>query len=206
MTDDIPPGGIPRPAPRRASIGARRNPASQAAILAAARAVLAEGGYAGFSIDAVSRRAGAGKPTIYRWWKTRADLLMDVYAAEKAAALRVPVTDDLAHDLTIYTRRLWDFWGATPSGRTFRALIAEAQSNEEALETLRAKFLPERTEHLQALFAAAAERGEFAPAEVAMRLGLYIGFNWYYVLTDRLEEGRAAIPAAMRLIAAPSRS
>ncbi|WP_439497554.1 TetR-like C-terminal domain-containing protein [Bosea sp. (in: a-proteobacteria)] len=205
MNDDILPDGAPSPAPRRASIGARRNPASQAAILAAARAVLAEGGYAGFSIDAVSRLAGAGKPTIYRWWKTRADLLMDVYAAEKAAALQAPVTDDLAHDLTVYTGRLWDFWGSTPSGRTFRALIAEAQSNEGALETLRAKFLPERTQHLLMLFEKAAGRGEFAPAEVAMRLGLYIGFNWYYVLTDRLEEGRMAIAPAMRLIAAPSR-
>lgn len=205
MNDDVPPDGTSPPVPRRASIGARRNPASQAAILAAARAVLAEGGYAGFSIDAVSRRAGAGKPTIYRWWKTRADLLMDVYAAEKAAALQGPVSDDLAQDLAIYTGRLWDFWGSTPSGRTFRALIAEAQSNEEALETLRSKFLPERTQHLQMLFEKAAGRGEFAASEVAMRLGLYIGFNWYYVLTDRLEEGRTAIAAATRLIAAPSR-
>jgi hypothetical protein len=36
-----------------------------------------------------------------------------------------------------------------------------------------------------------------------MRLGLYVGFNWYYVLTDQLDAGRAAIPAAMRLLAAP---
>lgn len=63
-----------RSAPRRASIGARRNPASQAAILAAARAVLAEGYAPGLDRDAVSRRAGAGKPTIYRrWWKNKAN-------------------------------------------------------------------------------------------------------------------------------------
>ncbi|KFC63919.1 Transcriptional regulatory protein [Bosea sp. LC85] len=197
-------GGIDQARPRRASIGARRNPASEAAILAAARAVLAEDGYGGFSIDAVSRRAGAGKPTIYRWWKTRADLLMDVYAAEKAAMLTQPITGDLAGDLAIYTGGLWDFWSATPSGRTFRALIAEAQSNSEALEALRLKFLPERTRHLRTLFAAAVERGELAEAGIAARLALFIGFNWYYVLTDRLDEGRAEIAAAMRLIAAPA--
>ena len=76
----------PRPR-RRASIGARRSPETEAAVKDAARAILAEKGYAGFSIDAVSRRAGAGKPTIYRWWKNRADLLMEVYAAEKAGEL-----------------------------------------------------------------------------------------------------------------------
>lgn len=189
--------------PRRASIGARRNPASQAAILAAARGVLAEEGYAGFSIDAVSRRAGAGKPTIYRWWKSRADLLMEVYAAEKAA-VRAAASGNLATDLASYTAALWDFWRDTPSGRTFRALLAEAQSDPDALAALREKFLPERLQDVRAIFAAAIERGEIAPAEVETRLALYIGFNWFYVLTDQLEAGQASIPAAMRLIAAPT--
>ena len=165
---------------RRASIGARRNPASQAAILAAARAVLAEEGYAGFSIDAVSRRAGAGKPTIYRWWKNRADLLMEVYAAEKAGIRAVP-TDDLARDL-----------------------LAEAQSDPDALAALREKFLPERLRDVRGLFTAAAARGDIPAEEVEARLALYIGFNWFYVLTDQLEAGQASIPAAMRLIAAPT--
>jgi AcrR family transcriptional regulator len=188
---------------RRASIGARRNPASQAAILAAARAVLAEEGYAGFSIDAVSRLAGAGKPTIYRWWKNRADLLMEVYAAEKARIRAVP-TDDLAHDLIEHTKELWSFWCGTPSGRTFRALLAEAQSDPEALAALREKFLPERLRDVRGLFNAAAARGDILAEEVETRLSLYLGFNWFYVLTDQLEAGQAMIPAAMRLIAAPT--
>ncbi|KUL96041.1 hypothetical protein DK26_08445 [Bosea sp. WAO] len=190
---------------RRASIGARRNPASQAAILAAARAVLAEEGYAGFSIDAVSRRAGAGKPTIYRWWKNKAELLIEVYAAEKAR-VKAAKTGNLAGDLVLYTAALWDFWRDTPSGRTFRALIAEAQNDAAALDGLREKFLPERLLDVRALFAAAVARGEIAADEVETRLALYIGFNWYYVLTDSLDEGRAAIPAAMRLVAAQLRT
>ena len=191
-----------RSAPRRASIGARRNPASQAAILAAARAVLAEEGYAGFSIDAVSRRAGAGKQTIYRWWKNKAELLIEVYAAEKAM-VKAAATGSLADDLALYTVALWDFWRDTPSGRTFRALVAEAQNDAAALAALRDKFLPERLCDVRALFAAAVARGEIGLDEVEMRLGLYVGFNWYYVLTDQLEAGRAASPAAMRLVAAP---
>lgn len=191
-----------RSAPRRASIGARRNPASQAAILAAARAVLAEEGYAGFSIDAVSRRAGAGKPTIYRWWKNKAELLIEVYAAEKAM-VKAAATGSLADDLALYTVALWDFWRDTPSGRTFRALVAEAQNDAAALAALRDKFLPERLCDVRALFAAAVARGEIGLDEVEMRLGLYVGFNWYYVLTDQLDADRTAIPAAMRLLAAP---
>jgi AcrR family transcriptional regulator len=188
---------------RRTSIGARRSPAAQAAILAAARAVLAEQGYGGFSIDAVSRRAGAGKPTIYRWWKNRADLLIEVYAAEKAA-VRAATSGDLATDLASYTTALWDFWRDTPSGRTFRALLAEAQSDPDALAALREKFLPERLHDVRAIFAAAVARGEVAAGEVETRLALYVGFNWFYVLTDQLDQGRAGILTAMRLIAAPT--
>src|SRR5690606_41634919 len=63
----------------RRSIGARRNPASQEAILDAAEAVLRENGIAGFSIEAVARRARARKPTIYPWAPHRTALTRDVY-------------------------------------------------------------------------------------------------------------------------------
>src|SRR5690554_2407569 len=64
---------------RRVSIGARRSPETETAILDAAEALLREGGLAGFSIEGVARRARAGKPTIYRWWPNKTRLLLDVY-------------------------------------------------------------------------------------------------------------------------------
>ncbi len=67
----------------RRSIGAQRNPDSERAILDAARDLLAEEGLAGFSIEAVARRARAGKPTIYRWWPDKTRLLLAVYAGLK---------------------------------------------------------------------------------------------------------------------------
>ena len=42
---------------RRRSIGARRNPETEQAILEAAEAIMAEQGIAGFSIEAVAKRA-----------------------------------------------------------------------------------------------------------------------------------------------------
>jgi len=117
--------------------------------------------------------------------------------------VKAAATGSLADDLALYTAALWDFWRDTPSGRTFRALVAEAQNDASALAALRDKFLPERLCDVRALFAAAVARGEIGLDEVEMRLGLYVGFNWYYVLTDQLDAGRTAIPAAMRLVAAP---
>lgn len=191
---------------RRASIGARRSPEAEAAILAAARALLAERGYAGFSIDEVARRAGAGKPTIYRWWPTKADLFIDVYSAEKAAHMELPETGALRSDILAYTRALWTFWRETPSGRTFRALIAEAQATDAALAALRDKFLPERLRDLRHMFERAAIRGEIAPEAVDDLLTLYIGFNWVRLLTDRLDDDPAAIARVARLIAGTAAS
>lgn len=176
------------PTPRRASIGARRNPKSEAAVLAAARELLAERGYSGFSIEEVARRAGAGKPTIYRWWPSKADLFIAVYAAEKEAAIPAPALGALRGNLVRYTTDLWRFWRGNPAGSAFRGLIAEAQGGATALEALRGKFLGERLATPRALFLTAAQRAEFPLSEVEDRMALWIGFNWFHLLTDQLED------------------
>ena len=88
----------------RRSIGAKRNPASAEAILEAAKTVLLEAGHAGFSIEAVARRARAGKPTIYRWWPSKAALLLDVYQRQKR--FTYPDTGSLEDDISVFLDRL----------------------------------------------------------------------------------------------------
>jgi AcrR family transcriptional regulator len=213
---DEPQSGAPLPpasgepadahAGRRASIGARRNPATETAILEAARALLAEKGYAGFSIDEVARRAGAGKPTIYRWWPSKADLFIAVYVADKAGAIALPDTAVFADDLVAYTADLWRFWRESASGAAFRALIAEAQASDPALAALREKFLPDRLVGLEDLFGRAAARGEIAADAVDDLLRLYIGFLWFQLLTARIGDDTALVERMVGLIARAGRT
>ncbi|WP_103717900.1 TetR/AcrR family transcriptional regulator [Bosea psychrotolerans] len=185
---------------RRASIGARRSPETEAAVKAAARELLAEKGYAGFSIEEVARRAGAGKPTIYRWWPSKADLFIAIYGADKDAAIPVPDTGSLRDDLLLYTKDLWRFWREDTAGRVFRGLIAEAQTSEGALAALRFKFMPERLASPRKMFLRAAERSEFPADEIDDRLELWVGFNWLHVLTDRLSENEPSLPHKIALL------
>ena len=69
------------------------------AVLGAAFAELDEHGFGGFSIDAVARRSGVHKTTIYRRWPTREALL--VYALDTRSDRDVPVpnTGSLRSDL-----------------------------------------------------------------------------------------------------------
>ncbi|HJR90359.1 MAG TPA: TetR/AcrR family transcriptional regulator [Aeromicrobium sp.] len=48
---------------------------SRRAVLEAAVAVLAEVGYGAFTIDAVARRSGVARSTIYRLWEGKAELI-----------------------------------------------------------------------------------------------------------------------------------
>ncbi len=188
------------PPRRRASIGSRRNPETEAAVMAAARGLLAEQGYGGFSIEEVARRAGAGKPTIYRWWPSKSDLLIAVYDAE-AAALRAPDLGELVRDLSRHTIDLWRFWRSGPAGAALCGLIADAQGSGTGLEALRERFLAERLAPVRAIFARAAGRGEIKPAEVEDRLALWVGFNWVRLLSGRIEDDAPLIRRTMKVIA-----
>ena len=41
--------------------------------------MLGSSGYVDFSIEKVASEAGVGKQTIYRWWPSRADLVLEVW-------------------------------------------------------------------------------------------------------------------------------
>ncbi len=171
---------------RRTSIGAQRNPASQEAILQAATEILAERGPGSFSIEAVAKRAKAGKPTIYRWWPNKAALLLDAYHRQKNPHLHTD-TGDLQRDLTWFLTELLAFWRRGGNGAIFRSVIAEAQTDQTACEAL-AAYLAERRKHLGAQIRAAQARAnigvEVNPELVAEMLS---GFAWIRLLTNRLE-------------------
>ena len=61
--------------------GADRDPRvvrTREKVMSAAIDLLAESGYSGFSVDAIVRRSGVAKTTLYRHWPSRADLLVAV--------------------------------------------------------------------------------------------------------------------------------
>ena len=144
-----------------------------------------------FSIDAVARRASASKPTIYRWWKGKAALIMEVYEKEREAALTVPDRGSIEQELIMRMRNLWRLWQGTPLGNALRSIIAEAQADPAALTQLREDFLPKRRAWTYTLFDRAVARGEIsAQADIESATTLIYSFNWYHLLTDQLgDEG-----------------
>src|SRR5271167_4416743 len=82
---------------------------SRAAILEAAMELLAEEGYAAFTIEAIFARTGVAKTTIYRHWPTRNDLLIAVIE-KLGGKFELPdtgtVRGDLMEFLTVRAHRM----------------------------------------------------------------------------------------------------
>ncbi|GEO85356.1 MULTISPECIES: TetR/AcrR family transcriptional regulator [Alphaproteobacteria] len=176
---------------RRTSIGSQRNPASEEAILQAAQAILLEGGLQAFSIEAVAKRAKAGKPTIYRWWPSKAALLLDVYHRQKDGVPH-PDTGDVREDLVQFLAGLMGFW-RDGGGAIFRSIIAEAQSDAGALEALQSYVLSrclQTGEILRRGQARGTVRNDIDPDLV---IELFSSFAWSRLLTSRLEVTRQQV-------------
>lgn len=177
----------------RRSIGARRNPASQEAILDAAEAILNEEGIAGFSIEAVARRARAGKPTIYRWWPNRTALMLDVYKRFKNARA-FPDTGTLRGDLVGFLEcQLLGFWNDRLCGTVYRAVIAEAQNDPDAAAALFA-YQAGRKKVALGMVEKAKARGEVdETVNGELLIDMIVSFAWHQLLLDRVPEAMGSI-------------
>ncbi|MBT2493357.1 TetR/AcrR family transcriptional regulator [Streptomyces sp. ISL-96] len=96
----------------------RRSERSRRAIYDAALSLVGEVGYTKTTIEGIAARAGVGKQTIYRWWPSKAAVLLEAFvdlgeqAAEAAGAdgseYEIPDTGDLAADLRTVLRATVD--------------------------------------------------------------------------------------------------
>jgi AcrR family transcriptional regulator len=78
---------------------------SRATVLSATAELLFERGYAGTTVDEISRRCGVAKTTIYRHWPTRTDLLHDA-CSKIGTPLDKPDTGNLRGDLEAILKQL----------------------------------------------------------------------------------------------------
>jgi AcrR family transcriptional regulator len=129
------------------------------AILAAARAELAERGYGRMSVDAVAARAGVSKPTIYLRHATKADLATAAIASmrvEPRPALTGDVRADLIAQLHLLRAGLERPFGMATLG----TVLAEEHETPELLALFRERLVRPRRRELRAVLEAARERGE----------------------------------------------
>jgi AcrR family transcriptional regulator len=162
--------------------GRPRSEETRRKILAAAIGELEQRGYGELTVEGIAARAGAGKQTIYRWWSSKADVVLDAMLEHAAAAIAVPDDGSLAADLDAFLAATFKQRGLRP---VLTGLMAEALLDPAFHDEFRDRFLFGRRAALRGIFERAAGRGELAPdTDVELLLDIVFGVLWYRLMLD----------------------
>ena len=171
-----------------------RRARSHLKILDAAFELVVERGYGRVTIEAIAAAAGVGKPTIYRWWPSKAALALEAINHHIGSGLDFPRTGDIAADLTAQIHAAVAAMNG-PIGAVYRGVIAEAQSDPDIAAAVRSTIIDPRTRECEERLAEAVAAGQLrsdVPTKDMVEL-LYGPVYYRYLLaTDVLDPDRAA--------------
>jgi AcrR family transcriptional regulator len=171
-----------------AARGRPRDPALDAAILDAALELFIAHGIAGMSIEQVAKRAGVGKPTLYRRWSTKERLIADAIGAHVGTDLHWPSRDEIAsvpvHELV---HRNIAAAARTAADPMFRALVAQIYGSSVTHPLLMQTYWdhyikPRRTLVIAMLERAQADGAVAADADLDVLVDMLAGAVTYRVL------------------------
>lgn len=119
--------------------GRPRSEATRRQILDAAISLLQDKSIQAISIEAIAREAGVSKATIYRWWESKASVVIDAFIEQHLVKTTFPrgmrPRDAIAH----HFRALVAQYSGWP-GRLVTQIIAEGQSDPAILRGFRERF------------------------------------------------------------------
>lgn len=131
---------------------------TRATVIAATLDLLAEHGYAGASIDAIARRSGVARTTIYRHWSSLADLVQDA-ATSTVGLAPVEDTGDPRTDLAAHLHMLVDKLTRSDWGRLLPTVV-DAASRDPDVAELQRRSTAERRAAAMAIVHRGVERGQ----------------------------------------------
>jgi len=185
-------GGSRRP-------GRPRSQSAQRAILDAALDLLAAEGFERMSIEAVAARAGVGKTTIYRWWTSKDDLVID--AMENLIAdVQPPDTGSVRSDLVELIVQIERVLGSTRAGEVFPRMVAEVAAASPLGLAYLDRVIAPRFAIVDSILVRGVRRGELrTDLDLELARDLLVGPMVFAKLTRRLPSRRGA-RRAQRLV------
>jgi AcrR family transcriptional regulator len=142
--------------------GRPRDPTARKKILAAASALLNEGGLSAVTMEAIAARAGVGKPTIYRVWPNAQAVAMAAFLETAKPPQPARTTGAALAALRLQLHKIAEVF-ATRAGRNTAMMIAAAQNDSELAKVFRNHFILKSREEGRALLARAVAEGDVRP-------------------------------------------
>jgi AcrR family transcriptional regulator len=166
-----------------ATRGRRRSERSHEAIIAATQQLLVERSYPELTIEGIAARAGVGKQTIYRWWPSKAALVLEAYLA---GSERVPLPVEGAtarEDVRALLGWLIAVLAQPVGGHVVAGLVGDLQHDGDLAEGFHRGVVPARRRPMLAALERARGRGEIrADADLELAVDALHGAVFYRLL------------------------
>ncbi|NVI96927.1 TetR/AcrR family transcriptional regulator [Myxococcus sp. AM009] len=159
--------------------GRPRDENVRVAILTAAQELVLEKGYAAVTTADVAKRAGAGKQTLYRWWPGKGALVLDAFSEWVSQAPRMSRRKPSLSSTLVELCR-----GAAEAAPVLRALMAEAQFDEDLHRRLIAQLVRPRGDELRACLA------DRRPADRELVVNVLSGLVWQRLMLQEPLDAR----------------
>jgi AcrR family transcriptional regulator len=163
-------------------MGRPRETRADAAILDATVALIAEHGVEALRVDQVAERAGVGKATIYRRYRSKDELVTAAVAAI-VGEIRIPDTGSTEDDLLALMRDAVKVYGRAPAAHAMPAVIAAMNRDPRLARATRDGFLAARRDALRTVIERGIDRSDLrADLDVELALDVLGGPLFYRLL------------------------
>jgi AcrR family transcriptional regulator len=160
----VSPSALPRPT------GRPREERADRAILAAALELMAEQGVRDLRMDDVASRAGVGKATIYRRYRSKEELV-SATVAQLVSEITLPDTGSTRDDLLALMRKAVTVYSGSLEAGVMPGLVEAMSRDPELARTVREGFLAGRRAELRSVLERGVARGDLS-ADMDFELAL----------------------------------
>lgn len=195
--------------------GRRRSEEVRQRVLAAAHELLQEKGFRALIIEGIAERAGAGKVTLYRWWSSKAAIVLEALLQKVGSQVAYKESPHALEDLRDCMERFASLISGQ-SGVLLASLLAEGVLDPEVGQAFRDTWLRPRRAEASKLLRRAQEAGELTEAvDIDAIMDLFFGPIYYRLVVQHAPVTEAfahtvwksvslgLAPQPRRLIAAP---
>jgi AcrR family transcriptional regulator len=171
--------------------GRPRSARIDGAVIEATGKLLAEKGYTATSIETIARRAGVGKATIYRRWRSKEELVVELLSRVAAGVEPVPDLGDTQSELLRLVSEAIEHLSRTPTGGIIQGLASELSRNPKLSRLVRERVISLRRSEVGAVLERGIARGDLrADTDAEIAHELLIGPAYYHLLLGgkRLDE------------------
>jgi AcrR family transcriptional regulator len=167
---------------RPRTIGRPRDERADRAILRATLELMAETGAHELRMDDVARRAGVGKATIYRRYRSKDELIAGAIAG-LVSEISIPDTGGTRTDLLALMRGAVEVYRGSLEAAVMPSLVEAMSRDAELARLVREEFLVRRRAALQEVLERGIERGDLRDdLDVDLALDVFGGPLFYRLL------------------------